>query len=375
MVKKKNKNQEQKNNKEELTELISDTINKTISDSSGKVSYFLDQEGPVNIADWVSSGSSLLDIAMSNIPNGGFPVGRIIEITGLEASGKSLLASHSLANTQKKGGVSVYIDVEQSVSKEFLTAIGVDISKLVYANIQTVEDIFDVIMKIINKVKTENPDKLVTIVIDSVAAATTHLELSSDFTKSGYDTDKSIIISKAMRKITDIIAKEKVCLIFTNQLRMKMNSLGDPYTTSGGKAIAFHASIRLRLKSIGKIKDSKDRVIGINTKVETIKNRIAPPFQQAIFGIYFDRGIDDYESWLSPMVEYNIATKAAAWYTFLNEETGEEIKFQKKDFYEKVLSDENNKQYIYDKLAHNLVHKYKIPASDEKNDITNDSEK
>lgn len=375
--KKKNKNSGNSdtiNDTDNIEVMLSDVINKSLNSSNSNVSYFLNTEGPVNITDWVASGSSLLDIAMANIKHGGFPAGRISEITGLEASGKSLLAAHALANTQKKGGIGVYLDVEQSVSKDFLEAIGVDISKLVYANIQTIEDVFEAITQIINKIKSKDSSKLTTIVVDSVAATTTQVELGSDFSKDGYATDKSIIISKAMRKITDIIAKEKICLIFTNQLRTKMNAFGDPFTTSGGKAIGFHASIRIRLTSVGKIKDSNDKTIGISTKAEVFKNKIAPPFQVVRFPIYFDRGIDDYESWLLELEDKGVVTKRGAWNTFVSENTGEEIKFQKKDFVDKVLS--SYKDEIYEKLSNSMIHTYKHIESDDNssNDIKESDE-
>jgi len=146
-------------------------------------------------------------------------------------SGKSLLSAHLLAETQKKDGVAVMIDTETAVSREFLEAIGVDVSKLLYVTADSVEQIFEFIETIIQKVKATDKDKMVTIVVDSLAAASSKSELAADFDKDGYATDKSIIISKALRKITNMIGREKVTLIFTNQLRHKMNAMAfsDPY--------------------------------------------------------------------------------------------------------------------------------------------------
>ena len=164
-------------NRDELTGILADSLNKKFSKTHHRVAYFLDgsEDSPTDVNDWVSTGSTVLDLAISNRPNGGFPVSKIVEITGLEQSGKSLLASHIIANTQKKDGVAVYIDTKSSLNSQFLQAIGVDVEKMVYLPLETVEDIMDAIENVILKVREKNPDKLVTIVVDSVAAATTRL--------------------------------------------------------------------------------------------------------------------------------------------------------------------------------------------------------
>jgi recombination protein RecA len=293
-------------------------------------------------------------------------MGRIIEITGLEQSGKSLMAAHSLANTQKIGGVSVLIDTETAVSREFLEAIGVDVSKLVYISADSVEQIFEYTETIIEKVRatSTNNDKPVTIVIDSMAAASTEKELDADYGKDGYATDKAIIISKAMRKITNTIGREKITLIITNQLRQKLNAMAfsDPWTTSGGKAIPFHASVRLRLKNIGTIKikeGTKERIAGIKVRAQVIKNRMGPPLRAADFDILFDRGIDNYGSWLTVLKDNNLVKQAGAWYTYIDTESGEEIKFQSKDFI-KILEDNVElREQLYGKICEASIVKYK----------------
>ena len=242
---------------------LAESLNKQSKDE--RIAYFLDEEdSPANIVGWISTGASMLDIAISNRPNGGFPVGRISEITGLEQSGKSLLSAHALADTQKKGGLAVLIDTEAAVSKEFMRAIGIDTSKLLYVSTDSVEKIFEAMETIIEKVRLASKDRYVTIVVDSVAAASTKKELEADYGKDGYATDKAIMISKAMRKITNMIAKQKITVIFTNQLRQKMNAMpfADPWTTSGGKALAFHSSVRLRLSTATAIK-LNEVIVGI----------------------------------------------------------------------------------------------------------------
>ena len=153
---------------DDLAGELANNLNKKFKSSNFKVAYFLDgdTDSPSDVKGWVGSGSSMLDLAIANKPKGGFPVGRITEITGLEASGKSLLAAHALANTQEKGGLAVYIDTENAVSREFLEAIGLDLEKMLYVPLDNIEDIFEAIENIIESVRKSNKDRLVTIVVD-----------------------------------------------------------------------------------------------------------------------------------------------------------------------------------------------------------------
>jgi recombination protein RecA len=350
---------------DDLASLLADSLNKQNKD--GKIAYFLDDDSsdaPTNVKDWLSTGNAMLDVAISNRPYGGLPVGRITEITGLEQSGKSLLSAHLLAEAQRKGGVAVLIDTETAVSREFLEAIGVDISKLLYVSVDTVEGIFEACETIIEQVRKGDKDRLVTIVVDSVAAASSKKEMEADYDKDGYATDKAIIISKAMRKITNMIGRQSIALVFTNQLRQKMNAMfGDPWTTSGGKALAFHASVRLRLKNMGQLK-AGDRIVGIKVRCQVIKNRMGPPLRHADFDIFFDRGIDNYGGWISVMKEQKLVKQGGAWYTYTDIASGEEIKFQAKDFVS-ILEDEELKDQIYRRICEATILQYKTSASEE----------
>lgn len=365
MARKVNTEEQVVSKQDELANILAESLNKKFK-KDGKVAYFLDgtEDTPTDLTEWISTGSSLLDLAISNRPNGGIPVGRITELTGLEASGKSLLAAHLLANTQEKDGLAVYIDTENAMNEDFLRAIGIDLEKMLYIQLEAIEDIFDVIENIITKVKESNKNKLVTIVVDSVAAATTKVEQAADYEKDGWATSKAIILSKAMRKITQMIGRERVALIFTNQLRVKLGvSFGDIYTTSGGKAIGFHASCRLRLKAVGQIKakiNGFEQVIGIKTRAKIVKNRMGPPLREAEFHILFESGIDDYGSWLQVMKDYGLIAQGGSWYTYTDTETGEQIKFLSKDFVSKILNDPSRKQKIYDKICNELVMSYKV---------------
>jgi recombination protein RecA len=363
---------------EDLASLLADSLNKQAKD--GKIAYFLNDDSgnaPTNVKDWLSTGNALLDVAISNRPYGGLPVGRIAEITGLEQSGKSLLSAHLLAETQKKGGVAVLIDTETAVNREFFEAIGVDISKLLYVSVDTVEGIFEACETIIEKVRNGDKDRLVTIVVDSVAAASTKKELEADYDKDGYATDKAIIISKAMRKITNMIGRQSICLVFTNQLRQKMNAMAfsDPWTTSGGKALAFHSSVRLRLKSMGQLKVG-DRIVGIKVRAQVVKNRLGPPLRHADFNILFDRGIDNFNSWLLVMKDNKLVKQAGAWYEYTDIDTGEVIKFQSKDFAE-ILKNEDLKDQIYRRICEATILQYRSSSADEveiSTDVTHESD-
>ena len=351
--------------KDDLLERLADELNKS-NKEGGKVAFFLDeQEDPSTISDWVSTGSSMLDLAISNRPHGGLPVGRIVELTGLEGTGKSLVCAHIVADTQRKGGKALFIDTENSESREFWKSLGVDLakSKLMYSQAETVEDIFDRIEKAITFIRKDYPDLLLTIIVDSVAAASTKAELESDHGKDGFATGKSIIISKAMRKITNMIGKQKVLTVFTNQLRQNLNAMafGDKYVVSGGKSLAYHCSVRVRLNNTGKLKKGEE-VIGNECKAVVVKNRMGPPQRQASFDIYFDSGIADYGSWIKVLKENNLIKQGGAYYTYKKDD-GSEWKFQSKDFVETIKTDKTLSEEVYLKICDAVVMKYKDPNS------------
>jgi recombination protein RecA len=352
-----------------LANTLADSINKQFKGQALKTAFFLagDNDAPTHVTEFISSGCSMLDLAISNRPNGGFPVGRITEITGLEASGKSLLAAHTLAETQKRGGLAVYIDTEAATSAEFLEAIGADLKTMLYVPLETIEEIFETIETIVEGVRKSDKDRLVTIVVDSIMGASTKIEMAAEYDKDGYATSKSIILSKAMRKVTNWIARERICLIFTNQLRTKLGvSFGDQWTTAGGKAIPFHASVRLRLKNTGQIKakiNGVEQIVGSKTNVQVVKNRIGPPHRKVDYEIYYDSGIDNYGGWLAIMKTFDIVTQAGAHYTLqdVDHETGEtfgEVKFQSKNFVEKVIDIPAIKDRLYKRICDAYIFKY-----------------
>lgn len=362
--------------RDELASLLADSLNKKFKDF--KAAHFLNgqEDTPTDLTEWVSTGSSLLDLAISNRPNGGLPVGRIVELQGMEASGKSLIMAHVLANTQKKGGLAVYIDTENALSEEFLKAIGVNVSDMLYLPLETIEDIFEAVENIIETVRKSSKDRLVTIVIDSVSAATTKVEQDADFEKDGWATTKAILMSKAMRKVTNLIGKQRVLLLAASQLREKMGVMfGDKLTTSGGKALGFHASCRIRLKGIGKLKSGSgatEQIVGVQTEAQVIKNRMGPPFKKAVFDIYFNSGIDDSNSWLKLMKEYGLVATSGAYYTLTNIETGEIVRFLAKDWKGMLVKDADLKDYCYRQICDTVIMKYRDQEPIDPDQITVD---
>ena len=274
-----------------------------------------------------------------------------------------MLSAHVVADTQKKGGVAVVIDTENAAAPEFWRSLGVDLSKLLYVQCETVEDIFAQMERMIAIVRKSNKDRILTIIVDSVAAASTKVELESDHGKDGYATGKSIIISKAMRKITTMIGRQKVLTVFTNQLRQNLNAMafGDKYVVSGGKALAYHCSVRVRLNNTGKLKKGEE-IIGNECKAVVVKNRMGPPQRQASFDIYFDSGIADYGSWIKLLKENNLVKQGGAYYTYKKTD-GSEWKFQSKDFVSIMQSDKELSEEIYLKICDAVIMKYKDPNS------------
>lgn len=348
-----------------LTDELAESLNKKFSKEYSQVAYFLNGggESPTDVTSWISTGCTPLDLAISNRPNGGLPVGKIVEITGLEQSGKSLLAAHMIASTQKQDGIAVYIDTESSLDAQFLTVIGVDVDKMLYIPLDTVEDAFEAMEDIIVKIREKQKDKLVTIIFDSVAAATTKIESAADYEKDGYATAKAIIMSKSMRKITNLIGKQKILCVFTNQLRQKLNAMpfGDQYTTSGGKALQFHASVRLRLKGVGKIKEKVngiETVVGQEVECEVVKNRLGPPNRKVRYSIFYDSGIDDAYGTLKLLKEYKVVKQGGAYYSYTTT-SGDSLSFLAREFKDLLESHPTAREELYEKLCDKYIMKYR----------------
>lgn len=356
-----------------LSKLLIKEFNKD-EEKTGKLAWSLafDDDNPTEVRGFISTGNTLLNYIIANKPNGGIPVGKLTEIVGEEASGKSLLCMHLAAEVQKKGGLVIYIDTENALMPEFATAIGVDLTKLVYAQPETVEDVGVFIEKTIVLARQKAPTKLVLIIWDSVAGTPTKMELEGEFDLNmNQSLQKSKVLYQMMRKITQSIGKQQVAVVVTNQLKTKIGVMyGDPMTTSGGKAIPYHASVRIRVNRAGTEKDGDAAITGVNTNAKVIKNRLGPPLRKCSFFISFDHGIENEESWFNYLHEKGAIEKKDGW-CYLNdipsgkiEEKGVDagkdkgLKFREKGFTELLRTDPRAKKWAEDKLEELMVVKY-----------------
>jgi len=505
-----------------LATVIQDSINKKYK--GRKIAYYLTETDSVE--RWLPTGCTPLNVAISNETKGGYPVGRIIEFAGMEGSGKSLLAAHAIRETQKLGGLGVYIDTENSYHIPFLKAIGVDVSKMLYIENNILEDIYEIIEDILLTSIADPNKRLITIIFDSQSGAIAKNEEDANFEKKGWNTDKAIVNSGAMRKLTGLIGRSNCTLIITQQLRHKLDAMGwgDPYcvdpfttkikikykgewnkrkrstfkeeiitfkefsdrfannddfenpeifdilpefeckirskdltknkdvwarinkfiikepvssyytdgmlnassvhrvlqdnewielkhlskfnkvenklcivdcevegthnyyangylnhnTTSGGNALKFHESLRLRIKKAGQIKgklNGQEQVIGIDTLVQIVKNRCGPNMRKVNFKMYYDMGINDLESKLDFLKKHDLIKQGGAWFTWFDTElsnadgTPKEYKFQRKTLDDLIKENPHLDKQFDAAISDIMIMKYKSKELDEKNII------
>ena len=350
-----------------------DLIKSLNKDHGTRVAYNLaEDESPTHVKRWISTGSKMLDYICANRKNGGLPEGRIVEIFGPPSIGKSHIATQIARSTQAMGGIVVYIDTENATSVDNLGLLGVDIRKrFVYVDTHCTEEVLSIAEKTIIKAKALQKDIPITIIWDSVAATSPKDELLGDYDKQTIGLNARVI-SKGMRKITGIIANEKVLFICLNQIRTKVGVMyGDPTTTPGGKAIPFHSSVRIKLGAGQQIKDKKGNIIGINVSAKTIKNKVAPPFRTCNFEIHFGKGISEHEQVFDVLRRYckefgpltykdktHMVEGTGAWKSLIvcSAKTGKTIaekKFYKTEFGE-VWRDPEYKAYV--DLIFNAAH-------------------
>lgn len=319
-----------------------------------RVAYNLaEASAPTIVKQWIGTGSMLLDYAITNKRGGGYPGGRIIEISGLPSTGKSHLAYEAARTVQEMGGLVVYVDTENATPVEKLGHMGINVKKrFVYVDTHCTEEVLAVIDSVIRKSKVISEKGLPVLAIwDSVAATAPKAELDGEYDQNTVGL-QARTLSKGMRKITGVIGAHGVTLLCLNQLRMKIGvNFGDPYVTPGGAAIPFHSSVRVRLTGEGTpVKDKNGNVIGIKVPLKIQKNKVGPPYRSFYIEIHFGKGIVETDALIEAGIEYCIKNgpvkrgdkhfhmegKGKSWKTFtVSTNDGEvllEKKFQKDTF-------------------------------------------
>ena len=301
---------DKKDNLNKLKNVIS-----SIEKSYGKGSIMMlgKRSEDIDNFDVYSTGSLGLDIALGI---GGLPRGRVVEVYGPESSGKTTLTLHVIAEAQKMGGTCAFIDAEHALDPGYAKKLGVNIDELLISQPDTGEQALEISDTL---VKSEGIDLLV---IDSVAALVPRAELEGEMGDS-LPGLQARLMSQALRKLTSSISKTNTMVIFINQLRMKIGVMfGSPETTTGGNALKFYSSVRLDIRRIGAIKD-KDNIIGNQTRVKVVKNKMAPPFKQVEFDIMYGEGISKIGEIIDLGVQADIIDKSGAWYSYKDEKIGQ----------------------------------------------------
>lgn len=353
--------------KDNTDDMVQDLIKALNREHQTRVAWNLGTDlSPTHVKRWISTGCIQLDYAVANKRDGGLPEGRIIEIYGPPSIGKSHIAAQICRSCQKMGGIAVYIDTENAVNPENLTALGVDVTKrFIYVETGCVEDTFQVMDSIITKVKASSKDLPVVIVWDSVAATPAKAELEADYEKESIGL-QARQLSKGFRKITQLIGNQNVTLVCLNQIRTKIGVMyGDPMTTPGGLSLPFHASTRISLTGGKRLEDPKTKeFFGIEVNAYLQKNKVAAPFRKISFEIHFGKGIFESETLFDSLRQFCDDHKVIkngkemkiagtqAWKDLIvsDVKTGEvlvEKKFYKSEFAE-LMRDPQYRPYILD---------------------------
>jgi recombination protein RecA len=286
---------------------------KQIDQAFGKGSVMRLGEKPAMEIEAISTGSLSLDIALGI---GGLPKGRIVEIYGPESSGKTTLALHVIAEAQKSGGVCAFVDAEHALDPIYARKLGVDLDDLLVSQPDTGEQALEITDTLVRSGAVD------VLVVDSVAALTPRAEIEGEMGDS-LPGLQARLMSQALRKLTASINKSKTLVIFINQIRMKIGVMyGNPETTTGGNALKFYASVRLDIRRTGQIKE-RDEVVGSETRVKVVKNKVAPPFKQVQFDIIYGEGVSKTGELIELGVKAGIIDKSGAWYAYGSQKIGQ----------------------------------------------------
>lgn len=262
----------------------------------------------------ISTGALCLDLALGI---GGLPRGRVVEIFGPESSGKTTLALHVIANAQKKDGIAAFVDAEHALDPMYAKRIGVNLDELLVSQPSSGEEALSIVESLVRS------NSIDVVVIDSVAALAPRAELEGEMGDAHVGL-QARLMSQALRKLTSLLATTKTLCIFTNQIREKIGVMfGNPETTPGGRALKFYASIRLDIRRISAIKDASGEVLGNRTVVKVVKNKLAPPFTEAEFDIYYAKGISWEGSVIEAGIKYGVITRKGSWLVFGEEQLGQ----------------------------------------------------
>ena len=280
----------------------------------GKGSIMKMGEQPHLEVEAIPSGSILLDEALGV---GGYPKGRIIEIYGPESSGKTTLALHAIAESQKKGGIAAFIDAEHALDPVYARGLGVNVDELWVSQPDTGEQSLEIAESLVRSGAVD------IIVVDSVAALTPRAEIEGDMGDSHVGL-QARLMSQALRKLTGIISKSNACLVFINQIRMKIGVMfGNPETTTGGNALKFYSSVRLEVRKIETMAKGQEDAVGNRVRVKVVKNKVAPPFRKTELEIIFGKGISSSASLMDAALKYNLIQKSGSWYSMGEERIGQ----------------------------------------------------
>ena len=265
-------------------------------------------------ADVIPSGCILLDAALGL---GGYPRGRILEIYGPESSGKTTIALHAIAEAQKMGGIAAFIDAEHALDPVYAKKLGVNTDELWVSQPDSGEQALEITESLVRSGGVD------IIVVDSVAALTPQAEIEGDMGDAHMGL-QARLMSQALRKLTSIISKSKTCLIFINQIRMKIGVMfGNPETTTGGNALKFYTTMRLEVRKVETLAKSGEEASGNKVRVKVVKNKMAPPFRKAEMEIEFGSGVSAAGSLIDAAVEYEVIQKSGSWYSFNDEKIGQ----------------------------------------------------